>query len=85
MGISEFAQFRPATQSKDFEKDFKEYAEFHKSFLELIQKAVEEDRVYRVARKDYAEALQALLDPESPMLHELKDGLIEISFIIKMK
>jgi hypothetical protein len=85
MNISDYGVFRPAVQSKDFDKEIKEFAEQRNSFLEFIKEATTEDRVFKVMRKNYAEALAAILDPESPILRELKDGFVEISFVVKLK
>ena len=85
MQISDYGIFRPAVQSKDFDNDYKEFQAQRDSFNKLIQEAITEDRIIKITRKNHAEALQAILDPESPILREAKDGLVEFSFVIKMK
>jgi len=85
MEIMEFAQFRPATQSKDFDADYKEFDKMRKAFLEMVQEALTEDRIFKVTRTNYGKALESILDPESPILTEIKNGFIELSFVVKLK
>jgi hypothetical protein len=85
MDINEYAVFRPATQSKDFDKDIKDFIDQRDSFLKVIQEATTEDRIYKLSRINHGKALEAILDPASPILTEIKNGFVEISFVIKLK
>ena len=84
MEINEYATFRPATQSKDFDKDIKDFIDQREAFLKIIQDASAEDRVFKLSRINHGKALEAILDPESPILTEIKNGFIEVSFVIKL-
>ncbi len=85
MDINEYAVFRPATQSKNFDKDIKDFIDQRDAFIKSVQEAVSEDRVFKLSRINHGKALESILDPESPILTEIKNGFIEISFVIKLQ
>jgi hypothetical protein len=83
MDISDYSQFRPAIQSKDFDRDRKEFEAQCHEFFEFVRKAIDEDRVFKLSRKNPAAPLVMLPD-DSPVHAELKDNFAEVTFIVKL-
>lgn len=83
MEISEYSQFRPVVQNKDFDKERKEFEQQCGAAFEFVKKAIEEDRVFKFTRKNPMAEL-VMLPEDSPVHAELKDSYAEITFIVKI-
>ena len=84
MDISEYSQFRPAIQSKDFEKERQEFVKQCNSFFAFIEEAMKEDRVFKLSRKNPIAPL-VMLPEDNPAQDELKNNFAEITFVVKLK